>query len=155
VAITPTAVRVRIAVGSPVTTKSVPVTAVVTGTPGNGFEIAGTTITPAVATLTGEATVLANIVSVSTNPVDVTGAASNSTTSVGLDLPSDVSPVGDATFNVTITLRVSAASRNLLAGLILIGAEPDRTYALAVESVVVTLGGGQSALNAVDAGTFA
>jgi YbbR domain-containing protein len=155
VELNPTAVRVRIQVGSPVTTKSVPVTAVVTGTPGNGFEIAGTTITPAVATLTGEATVLANIVSVSTNPVDITGAASNSTTSVGLDLPSDISPVGDATFNVTITLRPSAASRNLSAGLILIGAEPNRTYALAVESVVVTLGGGLSALNAVDAGTFA
>jgi len=41
VVLNPTAVRVRIQVGSPVTTKSVPVTAVVTGTPGDGFEIAG------------------------------------------------------------------------------------------------------------------
>jgi YbbR domain-containing protein len=155
VVLNPTAVRVRIQVGSPVTTKSVPVTAVVTGTPGNGFEIAGTTITPAVATLTGEATILAGITSVSTKPVDVSGATANSTTSVGLDLPADVSPVGTAAFDVTVTLRPSAASRNLSAGLVLVGTEPNRTYALAVDSVVVTLGGGQAALNAVDAGSFA
>jgi YbbR domain-containing protein len=151
----PTSVRVRIPVGSPVTTKSVPVTAVVTGTPGNGFVVGSTTITPAVATVTGEADTLTGLTAVQTKPVDVSGAATTVQVTVGLDLPDGISAVGDQTFAVTVDLRESAATRSFSAGLIMIGAEPSRSYTLGADTVVVTLGGGDQALNQVDAASFA
>lgn len=155
VELTPASVRVRIPVGSPVTTKSVPISVVVTGTPADGFDVASTTISPSFATVTGEASTLVGLVSVQTKPVDVTGAATTTSKEVGLELPDGITSVGDQTFAVTVTLRTSASSRNFTAGLIVIGAEPSRTYQLGVDSVAVTLGGGDQALNQVDASSFA
>ena len=74
---------------------------------------------------------------------------------VGLALPDTVTGVGAQTFEVTVTLRPTDSSRNFEAGLIVIGAETNRHYGLGVDSVVVTLGGGDQALNAVDAASFA
>ena len=70
----PSSIRVSIPVGNPVTTKTVPVAAVVTGTPGDGFEVAGTTLDPDVATISGDAVTLATLTSVSTLPVSIEGA---------------------------------------------------------------------------------
>jgi YbbR domain-containing protein len=151
----PASIRVRIPVGSPVGTKTVPVTAVVTGTPGDGFEVASTTITPAVATVTGEADTLAGLTSVQTKPVDITGATTTLSQAAALDLPDGLSPVGDQAFTISVSFRSSASSRSFSAGLVIVGAEPNRTYTLGVDSVVVTLGGGDQALNEVDAASFA
>lgn len=154
VQLNPASIRVRIPVGSPVGTKTVPVTAVVTGSPADGFELAGTTITPAVATVTGETDTLAGLASVPAKPVDISGATDNVEQSVGLDLPNGIAAVGDATFDVQVTLRPAESSRSFTAGVVMVGAEPDRTYLVAVDRVTVTLGGGQQALNAVDAASF-
>ena len=150
----PTSVRVRIPVGSPVGTKTVPVTAVVTGVPADGFEVAGTTITPAVATLTGETDTLAGLTSIQAKPVDISGSSEAVSRSVGLELPDGIAAVGDATFDVSVTLRAVESSRSFAAGVVMLGAEPGRTYLLAVDRVTVTLGGGQQALNDVDASSF-
>ena len=150
----PTSVRVRIPVGSPVGTKTVPVTAVVTGTPADGFEVASTTITPAVATVTGETDTLAGLSSIQAKPVDISGASDAVSRSVGLELPDGIAGVGDATFDVIVTLRAVESSRSFVAGVVMLGAEASRTYLLAVDRVTITLGGGQQALNAVDASSF-
>lgn len=154
VEMSPSSVRVRIPVGSPVGTKTVPVTVVVTGLPADGFEIGSTTITPALATIRGEADTLAGLRSVPARPVDITGATAGVTKSVGLDLPDGIEAIGDQAYEVKVDLRASASSRSFAAGLIITGAEPNRTYELGVNSVIVTLGGGDQALNAVDAVLF-
>ena len=146
----PSSVRVRIPVGSPVGTKTVPVTAVVTGVPGDGFEVASATISPAVATIRGEADTLAGLDSVAAKPVDISGAVAAVSKSVGIELPEGIAAVGDQTYDVVVTLRAVASSRSFSAGLIVIGTEPGRTYLLGVDSVIVTLGGGDKALNDVD-----
>jgi YbbR domain-containing protein len=87
--------------------------------------------------------------------VDISGAADTVTRSVGLDLPDQITDIGGQTFDVTVTLRASASSRNFAAGVVVVGADPKRTYSLGVDRVVVTLGGGDQALNAVDAASFA
>ena len=153
--LTPSSIRVSIQVGNPVTTKSVPVVAIVSGTPGDGFEIVSTTLDPPVATISGDAVTLATLTSVATLAVSVEGATASLTQKVGLALPDGLTVVGSPTVSVTVGLRASAATRNFSAGLIVVGAEPDRTYAIGVDSVVITLGGGQQALDAVDAGAFA
>jgi YbbR domain-containing protein len=155
VQLSPASVRVRIPVGSPVTTKSVPVTAVVNGTPADGFTVGTVAIAPAVATVTGEAATLAGLTSVQTAPVDVNGASATIVRTVGLELPATVTAVGDQAFEVTVTLRPTDSSRNFTSGIIVVGADTNRTYVVGVESVIVTLGGGDQALNDVDASSFA
>ncbi len=154
VEMSPSSVRVRIPVGSPVGTKTVPVTAVVTGLPADGFDIASTTITPALATIRGEADTLAGLASVQAKPVDITGATAGVSKSVGLDLPNGISAIGDQAYEVSVELRASASTRSFSVGLIVTGAEPNRTYELGANSVIVTLGGGDQALNSVDAVLF-
>jgi hypothetical protein len=73
---------------------------------------------------------------------------------VSLDLPSEITGVGEQTFQVTVTLRPTDSSRSFASGLIMVGAESDRTYSLGANSVIVTLGGGDQALNGVDAASF-
>ena len=155
VQLSPASVRVRIPVGSPVTTKSVPVNAVVTGTPADGFVVGTVSIDPSVANVTGEAATLAGLTSVQTIGVDVSGATGTVTRSVGLDLPAGVTAIGDQSFVVTVTLRPTDSTRSFTTGLIVVGAASDRQYTLGLTSVIVTLGGGDQALNAVDASTFA
>src|SRR5204863_986682 len=135
-------------------TKAVAVTAVVTGTPGDGFSVSGTTISPAVATVTGESTDLAAVTSVQTQPVTINGATSAVSAVVGLDLRQGISAVGNQAFTVQISLRPNESSRTFSAGLVLVGAESDRAYTIATDSVLVTLGGGEQALAGVDAAAF-
>jgi YbbR domain-containing protein len=154
VQVSPGSVRVRIPVGSPVTTKSVPVNAMITGTPADGFVVGAVSISPLVANVTGEASTLAGLTTVQTAAVDVSGASSTVTRTVSLDLPSEITSVGEQTFQVTVTLRPTDSSRSFATGLIVVGAESNRTYSLGANSVIVTLGGGDQALNAVDAASF-
>jgi YbbR domain-containing protein len=155
VEINPTSVRVRIPVGSPVTTKSLPVDVTVTGIPADGFTVGTITPNPPVATVTGEGSTLSGLTTVETAAVDITGASTTVSKSVGLTLPDGVTGVGDQTINVTVTLRPTDSSRNFTAGVVVVGSDPARTYSVAVPNVVVTLGGGDQALNAVDASSFA
>ncbi len=153
--LTPSSVRVRIPVGTPITTKTMPVAPVVTGTPANGFEVASAKATPIAVTLRGSSSTLADLTSVSTLPVDIDGTSATTATSVALDVPEGLTPVGADTVRVTVTLRPSASTRNFTVGLIVVGANSGRTYAVGVDAVVVTLGGGNDALSAVDASSFA
>ena len=54
--------------------------------------------------------------------------------------------------SVTVTFRELEATRSLSAGVVLVGAEPDRTYTVGADSVTVTIGGTEQALGAVDPG---
>jgi len=107
-----------------------------------------------VANVTGEASTLAGLTTVQTASVDVSGVSSTVTRTVSLDLPSEITGVGEQTFQVTVTLRPTDSSRSFATGLVVVGAESNRTYSLGANSVIVTLGGGDQALNAVDAASF-
>ena len=150
----PTSLRVRIQVGTQINTKTVPITPVVTGTPGSGFEVGTTTISPVVATISGDANLLAGITSVATKPVSVDGATATVVQTVALDLPDGLAPAGANAIKVTVTLRALTATRDFSAGVVIVGADAGRTYSLGVPTVTVTLGGGLQALDAVDAASF-
>ncbi len=154
VELSPASVLVRIQVGPQITTKSVPISVVVTGVPADGFEVATVAVNPVAATISGDAQLLAGLNSVSTKPVSIDGATATVTQAVALDLADGLSAVGTETFQVTVTLRATAQTRDFTAGVVLVGTEPGRTYDLSVTSVLVTLGGGPQSLSAVDAGTL-
>ncbi len=150
----PSSVHVKIAVGSGLQSKTLPVNPVIAGTPAVGYQIAAVAVNPVVVTVVGDANALALLSKVDTLPVSVGGAASGVNQTVGLALPDGVSALAEATITVTVAIQAQAATRDYSAGLVLSGARDDRTYALSTGSVLVTLGGTVASLDTLDPSSF-
>lgn len=153
--IAPTSVHVKIAVGSGLQSRTLPVNPVLTGTLATGFEIASVTVAPLTVSVEGDADALALLAKADTMPISLSGATRDVTRTVALDLPDGVSPVAVDSVTVTVVLRPIAATRDYSAGLVLSGARDDRTYGLSTDSVIVTLGGTVAALDVLDPRSFA
>ena len=65
---------------------------------------------------------------------------------MGLVLPDGVDVLGISTVRITATIEATQATRTFSAGIVLSGAQADRTYALSTDQVLVTLGGTAAAL---------
>ncbi len=145
--VTPATARVTIAVFSDRQTRTLPVNVILTGTPAAGFEIASITVESLAVAVAGDADQLAELVRVDTEPVPLTGVSSDLTTSVRLALPIGIVPVGNDVVVVTIKLRPVTATRTFNAGIRLVGARSDLTYDVAVDRVLVTIGGSVAELD--------
>lgn len=143
----PATARVRIPVFSDRESRTVPVDPVVTGTPAAGFEIASVTVDPPVVTVEGDADQLAELVGLETEPVSVNGASSQERRTVALVMPDGVVPLDVGTVVVTVELRAVTETRSFNAGLRLRGADPDLTYQLSTDRVLLTIGGGAADLD--------
>lgn len=147
----PAAVRVRILVGNQLVSKSLPVNPVVVGTPGVGYEIGAITVNPAVVTVEGDASVLAELARIDTNPVSLSGAAADFARTIDLALPEGVAPLGDGTVRVSVRIRPTMGSRTISAGIVLTGERADHRYGLSTDRVLVTVGGAAADLDQLDA----
>jgi YbbR domain-containing protein len=146
----PSAVRVTIQIGSQLSTKTLPVSPVVTGTPASSVEITSVDVQPALVTVEGEADALAGLVSIDTRPVAISGATTDVETAVGLDLPEGVAALGVDQVRVTIAIRPRTGTRTFEAGVQVVNGGLDRFYQPAIDRVLVTVGGTLAALDAVD-----
>jgi YbbR domain-containing protein len=147
----PSSVRVTIQIGSQLSTRTLPVNPVVTGTPDPAVQITSVEVQPALVTVEGEADALAGLVAIDTRPVTISGATSDIVTEVGLDLPTGVAAVGVEQVRVTITIRPRTGTRTYEAGVQIVNGDPSLAYQPAVDRVLLTLGGTLDALDAVDA----
>ncbi len=145
--VTPATARVVIPVFSDRQTRTLPVNAILAGTPAAGFEIASITVQPLAVAVAGDADQLTQLARVDTAPVPLSGISSDLTTSVQLALPTGIVPVGDSVVVVTIKLRPVTATRTFSAGIRLVGARSDLTYVVAVDHVLVTIGGSVAELD--------
>jgi YbbR domain-containing protein len=73
---------------------------------------------------------------------------------VDLALPNDVLAVDGSSVSVRVTIRAVSATRDYSAGVVLAGARADRQYELAVNSVLVTVGGSVVDLDRLDGAAF-
>jgi len=145
--VTPASIQVKVAVFTDRRTKSLPVNPVVTGTPAAGFEVASVTVDPVVVSIQGDANDLAGIDRADTQAISVSGASSDITATVPLNLPNGVEALGTGTVEVTIHLRQVITTRTYEAGITLIGASPDKVYSLSTDQVLVTIGGSTADLD--------
>ncbi len=152
--VSPQTAHVTIAVFSDRQTRTLPVNAVITGTPAAGFEIESVTVIPQAALVAGDADQLSQLVRVDTDPVPMTGVSADETVRVNLALPTGVVAVGDDSVSVTITIRPITATRTFSAGLRLIGDRNDLRYALSTDRVLVTIGGSTADLDRLSASTL-
>ena len=141
VEIDPPQVRVRVAVFTDRRSKTIPVNPTVNGTPAAGFEVEWVDVNPIAVTVEGDANDLAGLAQADTAPVSVAGASSEFVQTVGLALPEGVEALGGGSVQVTVHLRPITATRTFEAGLVLVGARPDRSYRLSTDRVLVTIGG--------------
>ena len=150
----PSSVHVKIAVGSGLQTRTLPVNPVIAGTPAVGYQIGSVAVNPVIVTVVGDANALAQLSRVDTLPVSIGGATSAVSQTVGLSLPDGVTVLADGNISVTVAIQAQAATRDYSAGLVLSGARDDRTYVLSTSSVLVTLGGTVASLNTLDPSSF-
>jgi YbbR domain-containing protein len=137
----PAQVRVRVSVFSDRRSKSLPVSPNVIGTPAAGFEIESVGVSPVVVSVEGDANDLAELDRADTEPVSVAGASSQVVQTVRLALPDGVEALGPEAVQVTVRLRPITATRTFDAGLVLVGAGPDKRYELSTDRILVTIGG--------------
>jgi len=148
--VTPDHVHVHIDVTPAASSRSVPVTPVLSGTPPAGYQVASVQVAPAVVTVTGDPTALAALTAIPTAPIDVSKATSQLTTNVAFAAPKGVTVVGAAQAQVTISIAPQRGSQTFTVGVTVVGAHPDRSYQLASTAVLVTLGGNLPTLAAID-----
>jgi YbbR domain-containing protein len=137
----PASVRVRVPVFTDRRSKTLPVKPNVAGTPAAGFEVASIEVDPPAVSVDGDANDLAGLDRADTEMISVAGASSEIVQTVGLALPDGVQALGASTVKVTIRLRPVTGTRTFEAGIVLVGARPDRAYKLSTDRVVVTIGG--------------
>ena len=77
----------------------------------------------------------------------MTGVSDDETVTTTLALPTGVVQVGDESISVTITIRPVTGTRTFSAGLQLLGASNELTYALSTDRVLVTIGGSTADLD--------
>ena len=154
VEIDPSTAHVTIAVGEQQVNRTVPIVPNVTGQLATGYAVRDVTVTPLTATVSGPATAVGSLDSVSTAPISVAGRNTDLVTSVALQPPKGVTVLGPSKVQVRVRLTVETGSRSFGAGVVLTGARPDRTYTLSVPDVLVTLGGPSSALDVIDPATL-
>ncbi|MDQ2964780.1 MAG: CdaR family protein [Chloroflexota bacterium] len=152
--IDPTTARVRVLVFTNGQTRSIPVVANVTGSPAPGFEVASVSVSPLVLPVEGDQDELVGLSRLDTEPISINGATSTIDRTVKIALPPGIRAVAASEVHVTITLRAVTATRNFTAGVVLSGARSDRTYALAFDRVIVTLGGSVADLDRLEGRTF-
>jgi YbbR domain-containing protein len=152
--ITPPTARVKIPVFSDRQTRTLPVNPIITGNPAAGFEIESVTVDPPVVLVAGDADQLAQLTSVDTAPISMTGVSDDETVTVALALPTGVVQVGDETISVTIKIRPVTGTRTFSAGLQLLGANNALQYALSTDRVLVTIGGSTADLDRLSGATL-
>ncbi|HXR26238.1 MAG TPA: CdaR family protein [Candidatus Baltobacteraceae bacterium] len=152
--VTPDHVHVHIDVTPAASSRSVPVTPVLNGTPPAGYQVASVQVVPAVVTVTGDPAVLATLTAIPTVPIDVSRATGQVSTSVAFAPPDGVTVVGATQAQVTVSIAPQRGSQTFTVGVTLVGAHPDRSYQLASSSVLITLGGNLPTLAGIDGTTL-
>jgi YbbR domain-containing protein len=152
--VSPPTARVVIPVFSDQQSRTLPVNAVITGVPAAGFEVESVTVQPQVALVAGDADQLVYLTRVDTDPISMTGVSEGETVDVALALPPGVVAVDTAPISVTIKIRTVTATRTFSAGLRLVGAANDLTYALSTDRVLVTIGGSTADLDRLSGATL-
>ncbi len=151
VELTPSVVTVDIPVVQTETSKTVPVSVALTGTPAVGYTINQVSPDPLTVTLRGTPSALTDVSEVSTAPVSVNGLAATRSFTADLVLPTGLQLAQGSPSSVSVQVTVSAAqaSRTFLVGVTCIGASTGTTCLPQADQIAITLSGTEPALAAL------
>jgi YbbR domain-containing protein len=89
--------------------RSMAVSATITGAPKEGYNVVSVSVTPATVTVRGDEAFIAGTASIPTKPLNIDGATDDVVKTVSLDLPSGAEVTGSAAV-VTVTVKISPAT---------------------------------------------
>jgi YbbR domain-containing protein len=151
VELSPIAAMVEIEVSTAETSKTVPVTPNLVGTPPVGLTLTGVVVEPAAVTLFGPPGVLTGISSVETAPIDLTAVTADAVLEAGLVLP-DQTRLGEDTATavaVSVSVDPELASRTILAGPVCQNVGSGLVCQPQVNQIPVTVSGTRAAVAAL------
>jgi YbbR domain-containing protein len=151
VELSPRSATVEIEVSTAETSKTVPVTPDLVGTPPAGLTLTGVTVEPAAVTLFGPPGVLAGITSVDTDPIDLSAVTGDDVLEARLILPDQTRLEEGAATTVTVSVTVDPelASRTILVGPVCQNVGPGLTCEPQVSQIPVTVSGTRAAVAAL------
>lgn len=153
VELSPEIISVRIDVEAVETTKTVPVSPVITGTPAAGYALETLSVEPATVTLRGLPEALTDITEVATEPLDIGDVSATQTFEAALVLPDGAALArsgAEPVVTVEAAIGLSVASRSFIVGLVCEGADANGCQPT-LQQVTLTLSGASSVLNALEA----
>ncbi len=151
----PSTARVTIPVFSARQSKVLPVNPQIVGRPAAGFELASATVDPTFVTVEGDIDELEALTTIDTEPIPVTGFSSSRTLEVGLALPTGVVALSAQQVTVEIGVRLVTATRSFEVGVRTVGVRADLDYDIAVDRVLITVGGSPPDLDRLIGATLA
>src|SRR5918992_215520 len=143
----PEVVSVQVEVRAVETETTVAVRPSISGTPAPGFALEAIRVDPAYVTIAGLPELLAEITSVTTDPISVEGISADQTFEVDLRLPDDISLADGEPASVTVTASIgpSVSSRTFVVGIVCTGAGVNACLPR-LSQVSITLSGAGNAL---------
>lgn len=153
VELSPEVISVTVDVETVETTKTVPVTQDIIGTPAPGYALEALSVQPSTVTLRGLPEVLAPITEVRTEPIDIGGIAESQSFEAALVLPEETRLAragAEPVVTVEATIGLSVGSRSFVVGLVCQGAGQNGCQP-AIQQVTLTLGGPSDVLRALGA----
>jgi len=151
--LSPEIISVRVDVETVETTKTVPVTQDIVGTPAPGYVLEALSVQPSTVTLRGLPEVLAPITEVRTEPIDIGDASESQTFEAALVLPEETRLAragAEPVVTVEAVIGLSVGSRSFVVGLICQGAGQNGCQP-AIQQVTLTLGGPSDVLRSLGA----
>lgn len=149
--LSPSSALVEIEVSTAETSKTVPVTPNLVGTPPVGLTLTGVVVEPAAVTLFGPPGVLTGITSVETAPIDLSAVTADAVLEAGLVLP-DQTRLGEGTATavaVSVNVDPELASRTILAGPVCQNVGSGLVCQPQVSQISVTVSGTRAAVAAL------
>ncbi len=121
----------------------------VTGSPATGYEVVNVSVDPAVATVLGPSSFIAEATAIRTQPVDISEATEDVVLTISLDLPPDVTVSGGTSVTVTVQIEPAQGRRTLAVTAVAVGLDPDLSVKGALPFVEVELLGELPTLRAL------
>ena len=121
--IDPPRAHVTIPVAQEVSTRTLAVAPQLTGAPAAGYRVTAVTVDPLTVTVSGEASVVSQLESAQTAPIDLTGRTSDLEAEVSLALPNGVSVSGSDTVKVMLSIAQDIGTQTYSIGISLTGAQ--------------------------------
>jgi YbbR domain-containing protein len=155
VKVEPSTAHIRVEIFSDQQSKTLPVSPQITGSPAAGYQLTAPTVEPSVITVKGDADDLQALASIDTQPIPVGGLSAPQTVTVGFALPPGVIALDAQEATVTIGVQAVTGSRTFEVGLRTIGVRAEFEYQLAVDRLLITVGGSPADLDRIVGATLA
>jgi YbbR domain-containing protein len=151
VELNPDRARVRIAVARELANVTLPVVPQIVGVPAPGFRISSVIVDPLTVTYSGEESIVSQLQTAQTDPIDVTDRTTDLEAMVRFDVPDGVSVSGVDSARVVVTIEQETGTRTFTVAVQTDGRDDPASVTLAPDQVSVTLGGPLADLAAIDA----